>query len=293
MNKTFRRGQVWFKVEAPDTSTRVQSGSRPVLIFSSDSGNTTSDVVSVIPLTSETKPDIDINVVFHGNGKRQTALCNMLGPCDKSKLTRYLFSVSDSVMENIEHGVLIANQMKRYISKEDSDMYQLFNQFKSLIDGMVLQKFNEIISNSVGKQKQQDIRISELSNEIEKLKQRLSCTQTQNKNNKGYKSLDSSRNSEAIGSDTMRNALAKALSVPIADDDSVEDKSHIDKVKKPKSNRRVWTLEKCKQYVEDKLKLPASEIVEKYNLDTTMQVSQYYSYCRTKLNKAGIDYEGK
>ena len=291
--KTYRRGEVWYKVDTIDQSSRVQSGSRPVLIFSSDDGNNTSDVVSVIPLTSEYKPDIDINIVFKANSKRQTALCNMLGPCDKSKLVKYMFTVSDSVMERIEHGVLIANQMNHYITDNSgSDMFKLFSQFKSLVDGMVLQKFNELMKSTIDKQ---NSKISEMSNSFDKLKTKSTQTERSKENN------DSSlHHTDTVGANTMKNALAKVFP-DLSKDDEAKDKLSEQPQKEVKrrkyikksSTRKVWTIDLCKQFVEDKMRMPAVEMVKKYDLVDAASVSKSYTYCRSKLNKAGIDYEGK
>lgn len=285
MNRSFKRGQVWFKNESMNTDSRVQSGSRPVLIFSSDDGNNTSDVVSVIPLTLEFKPDIEINVVFKGNGKRQTALCNMLGPCDKSKLTKYLFTVSDSVMERIEHGVLIANQMNYYITDNSgSDMFKLFSQFKLLVDGMVMQKFNELMSGALDRQ----------NNEIENLKRQLSQLSQDVSRGQTTKEVSSKpiHHTESVGVNMMKNALELAGFNAYSD---TKESRKVEEVKQPKtrSTRKVWDVNTCKEFVSDKLKLTSSEMMKKYNLSNSVKVSQYYSYCRTKLNKLGIDYEGK
>lgn len=287
-----KRGQVWFREDKLNTSSRVQSGSRPVLIFSSDDGNNTSDVVSVIPLTLEFKPNIEINVVFKGNGKRQTALCNMLGPCDKSELVKYLFTVSDLVMERIEHGVLIANQMNHYITDNSgSDMFKLFSQFKLLVDGMVMQKFNELMKPTIDKQNSV---ISEISNSFDKLKTKSTQTERSKEND------DSSlHHSDTVSANTMKDALAKIFP-DLSKDDEAKDKPleqpHKEvkrKYTKKSSTRKAWTIDLCKQFVYDKMRMPAVEMVKKYDLVDTASVSKYYIYCRSKLNKAGINYEGK
>lgn len=289
MNKNhFKRGQVWYKVDELNTDSRVQSGSRPVVIYSSDSGNILSDLVNVIPITSETKPDLKVNVKFIDHLKRkQTILCNMLHPCDKYKLRRYMFTIPDEIMEQIEQGVAIANDMK-YL---DKSQLQLFNQFKSFIDGIMLQRFNEFAKSC---KDDIDSRFDRLEQMIKSTSKSITDIEAKPTNRKKEES-QILHHSETVDSDTMKNTLIKALSTEESKNSvqSKKDNSSATERKKKSTKRKVWDIETCKQYVEDKFNLSSSAMAEKYDLPSSVAVSQYYSYCRNKLNKNGINYTGK
>lgn len=50
-----KRMDIWYAHLRENTGTSVQEGSRPVLVISNDMANKNSDVVTVIPLTSQMK----------------------------------------------------------------------------------------------------------------------------------------------------------------------------------------------------------------------------------------------
>ena len=129
MNRTCRyiRGSVWYAVgddvleNKYKSNSRVQKGNRYVIIFSSDEGNVSSDIVSVIPCSTQIQKKLSINVPVKGyDGKDQIALCNMLMPIDKSQLIEYKYTLSSDVMKEVEKGVLIANEMKCYIKNSEA-----------------------------------------------------------------------------------------------------------------------------------------------------------------------------
>ena len=142
------RGSVWYMIDTKcfnkyEADDHVQHGNRPVVIFSSDDGNATSNIVSVVPLT-HVKRKLSINtVVKNPEGKISYALCNMLQPVDKKNLIDFQYIVSDDVMYEIERCVLLANGMERYI--KSLDLSCTFDQLKSMIEGIVSNRVNEIL----------------------------------------------------------------------------------------------------------------------------------------------------
>ena len=299
MNKKFMRGQVWLREdpEYKDPTSRIQDGFRPVVIFSSDYGNKSSNLVNVIPLTAEYKPDLAINIVFYLGSRRNTALCNQLYPIDKHKLIKLIGIVPSSVMDNIEIGVLTANQMTRYISQsqQDNQMSKLFNQFKNLVDTMIDIKLNEFKSTLYNPE--QDIKELQ-SNMNNIIKSGISSGQSVHNNNNIEKIVDTD-NTELSGS-VMIDALNKAKVYESVREDNPTINESNNKLnssprererKKSSSKRSQWDIEKCKQYLKDRDTMKAKDIMKKYDLSDIKRVYMYSSYCRTKLNKAGVNYD--
>ena len=148
MSSKFRRGQVWYRDDGCDDkynqTTNIQKGGRPVLIFSSDKGNNSSYLVSVIPLTKEHKPELNINVKFRSyDNVLNTALCNQLCPCDTYELKKYLYTISEEDMTRIERGVMYANGLDKYINNVEARC--TYDQLKDVIEGIVTARVEEIV----------------------------------------------------------------------------------------------------------------------------------------------------
>ena len=118
INNTIKyvRGQVWYvKDSSPiskyDQDNSIEHGNRPYLIFSSNEGNAYSPIVSGIPITSKIKQK-SVNYTYRDfKGDDYCILCNMLTPISKICITRYMYTLSDEDMKEVEKRVLIAYGM--------------------------------------------------------------------------------------------------------------------------------------------------------------------------------------
>ena len=109
----FLKGQIWY-VERGVASIGYGSPSddkttRPFLIVSNDDGNATSDVLLMVPITSQPKAKMAVNVEFYIPERgRKTILCSQVTPVHNSKLLNYFGSISTAVMREVDRAVSVA-----------------------------------------------------------------------------------------------------------------------------------------------------------------------------------------
>lgn len=281
-NSVYRRGQVWYrKIDSEDnTKSNIQKGDRPVIIMSDDRGNETNSFVSVIPLTTENKPMIPINVkVTSPTGVRQIALCNQLYPINKLDLDSYLYTLSVSTMVNVEKGMMIAYGLSRYLN--NLEMFSSFNKLQSVIEDIVQKRVDEILKS------RDNITVDTINSYVDNLIKGSNPTEesTGSRIPSCHTVLlsnpEPSPDKFDVGTDIMRNALKNM---------TIEKKSSPAASKAGRKTSK-WTIDVCKHYVADRDKLSPEEMMNKYNLKDLGSVAKYYSYCKKKLNKENIQYE--
>jgi mRNA interferase MazF len=101
-----RRGEIWLADLNP-TRGSEQAGTRPVLIFQSDSINRFTSTFLTIPLTTNLRRASLPTCVLIAQGegglsKDSVVLCHQLRVLDKLRLVRRLGMVSDDVVSAIE-----------------------------------------------------------------------------------------------------------------------------------------------------------------------------------------------
>ena len=139
MNNCIRysRCQVWI-ADIPKCEGHLQYGKRPILIISSNVGNTRNGFVLGLPITSRDKKCCDVNVIYFDNNEhKNTVICNQPIRISCNRLLKYMYTLSDDIMLNVERGYLIANSMERYIedaSMITSSVNDLVTQIKVLND---------------------------------------------------------------------------------------------------------------------------------------------------------------
>ena len=282
-NSVYRRGQVWYrKVDSEDnTKSSIQKGNRPVIIMSDDRSNETNSFVSVIPLTTEKKPMIPINVkVTSPTGVKQVALCNQLYPINKLDLENYMYTLSVSTMINVERGMMIAYGLSEYLN--NLEMFSSFNKLQSVIEDIVQKRVDEILKS------RDNITVDTINSYVDNLIKGSNPTKESSGSRIPSCHTVPLSNPEPlpdkfdVGTDIMRNALKNM---------TVEKKSSptVSKTAGRKTSR--WTIDVCKQYIHDRDKLSPEEMIDKYNLKDSSSIAKYYSYCKKKLNKENIRYE--
>lgn len=151
-NLKYKRGTVWYYVDAEyikkyskhDSQDCVLHGSRPVLIISDDSINAKNDNVIVIKISSK----------FHSSGYRKSAsfetsegtsfaVTDQIATVSKSNLIEYQYTLCDDDMHTVEKSLLSAIGCDLYV--EAVDARYSFDQFKSVVEGIVTEKVNELL----------------------------------------------------------------------------------------------------------------------------------------------------
>ena len=104
------RGEIWLAELNPVRGSE-QAGTRPVLIFQTDSINRFTTTIITIPFTTNlrrsTLPScVQVQTSEGGLTSDSVALCHQLRVLDKTRLVRKLGKVSDSILREIEECVL-------------------------------------------------------------------------------------------------------------------------------------------------------------------------------------------
>lgn len=102
-----KRGSVWWW-NCPDHSrSHIQAGVRPVVIVSNNTCNHFSEVVTVVPFTTQVRKPFPQQVPVVFNGEVSIALADQITSIPISELTRYLCDLHDFQMEAIDKGIAI------------------------------------------------------------------------------------------------------------------------------------------------------------------------------------------
>lgn len=107
MNINVKRGDIYFVTEAYTTGSE-QAGERPAIIVSNDTGNKHAPVVEVVYLTTKRKTDMPTHVSIYSAERSSTALCEQPTPVCKSRLARYIGSVTVAEMRRIDKALSIS-----------------------------------------------------------------------------------------------------------------------------------------------------------------------------------------
>ena len=106
MTQTIKRGDIWL-CDLPDVSDNVQCGTRPVVIVQNDTGNIYSPLVVVVPLTTRAKKPMPTHCSVSTQGRASLALCETILTINKRNLHKYLDTVSESEMAQIDRCIKI------------------------------------------------------------------------------------------------------------------------------------------------------------------------------------------
>lgn len=105
----YPRGSIFWAHAPEETGSSVQGGTRPVLIVSNNMNNIHSTVVTVVSLTSQTKPNLPVHVIIpavSGEGIN-TVLCEQIKTIPKDHLKRYCGTLSEETMHQIEKAMAV------------------------------------------------------------------------------------------------------------------------------------------------------------------------------------------
>lgn len=105
----YARGQIWWFENSYSFDGSVQGGKRPAIIISNNKANSYSKNLIVIPCTTQIKRlDMKTHVKFNIEGVGNIALCENLMSANIQKLTEYIGSCDNDLMNKVEKAVQIA-----------------------------------------------------------------------------------------------------------------------------------------------------------------------------------------
>lgn len=106
-SRSAKRGDIYFVSGAYGTGSE-QRGERPAIIVSNDTGNTYAPVVEVVYLTTKRKTVIPTHVYINSAERPSIALCEQVTTVCKSRLERYIGSVTVAEMRRIDRALSVS-----------------------------------------------------------------------------------------------------------------------------------------------------------------------------------------
>ncbi len=101
----FIRGSIYY-AELPDAGENVQRGWRPVIIVSNNVSNRYSNLVNIVPLTSNLKEGVThVTITAPGLREVSTALCEQVMTVNKNTLSDKLGEIKTSDLLKIHKAI--------------------------------------------------------------------------------------------------------------------------------------------------------------------------------------------
>lgn len=102
-----KRGDIYF-VTGTEATGSEQAGERPAIIVSNDTGNKHSPVVEIVYLTTKKKSLLPTHVYIYSAERPSTALCEQVITVCKSRLERYIGSITLAEMRRIDKALSVS-----------------------------------------------------------------------------------------------------------------------------------------------------------------------------------------
>jgi mRNA interferase MazF len=135
------RGDIFYIRKGGQITGSEQDAGRPVVIVSNNTGNYHSDIVEVVPLTTQEKKPLPthVEVLCH---VPSTALCECIQNVSQERLGEYIRSCTDAEMDAIDKALMVSLGLDSF----DNDSYEkaaleLVNELKAKLE--VVAKENE------------------------------------------------------------------------------------------------------------------------------------------------------
>lgn len=282
----YKRGQIWMYSDNDLTSFKpgVQRSDRPILIFSNDRGNESCESIIALMITSNsTKGGYSVNVPFKNiHGETNVILCNQIQTVSKSDLRRYICTVSDSILSQVEkaHAIAVGTPATEIETKIDK-IYT------------ILEDLSVIKSNSLHNTSTDEAVIADVACELQKIYSKmaqyhdatvldLKSTVSSLSDNNAKLRMGLISNSGAENSDPVELSKKKVAG------------SHISTTapaKRSPSKRKpsgYWTAERIDEFVSDKQSMSLQDWMKKY--DYTSEKSAMKAYYTYKGRRNGDNY---
>lgn len=104
----FKRGQIWWYETGTNYNGSIPGKTRPVVIMSNELANEFSSCLLGIPCTTAAKNDLPTHTSFYIDGTLSTALAENMLSVNKDRLTDYIGTVDDELLERLSNNVAIA-----------------------------------------------------------------------------------------------------------------------------------------------------------------------------------------
>lgn len=121
INKSIRRGQVWFYKPTVTPTGHIQKGPRPVVIVSNDHLNQSSDVVLAVPCTTQIKRNFPTHALFIMKGKVNVALTEQMGPVNVDELTHLEYTLEEYIMNQVDEAIKVSLDFTKIATNKTDD----------------------------------------------------------------------------------------------------------------------------------------------------------------------------
>lgn len=107
-----KRGEVYYISRGkPQTDSEIFSG-RPAVIVSDDHLNSTSTVIEVVYLTTQTKKPLPTHAAITSSMQESTVLCEQISSVSVSRVGDYMCTLSESEMEAVNQALMASLGLK-------------------------------------------------------------------------------------------------------------------------------------------------------------------------------------
>ena len=274
----YKRGTIWLYKDNSYTETNlgrkysshIQSNSRPVLIVSSDFGNTHSPVLNVVPLTTANK-DCSVNVSMETeDGLLNYILCNQIKTIDAKDLVHYISTVDDETMEKVEKTI------NHVLGISAPRIEKSIKDIETLIENVAKMKFHELSTRD------------EFDNIVENIAKGLENTYS--KLMEQYIENINSAEKRILAQAPELAKVTKTHNDVKSEESEIKDMVEESKKRKytiSNKPRGYWTPERKAQYVKDFNSHTIQWMMNTYKIDNEVQVKKRYSNYKWELNKKG------
>lgn len=103
-----KKGEIYY-ADLGKTLGSEQGGIRLVCVVQNDIGNIFSQTIIIVPLTSQTKPNLPTHLIVNGTPKESILLCEQLRTIDKSRVkSELIYSLDGKELENLNNCLRIS-----------------------------------------------------------------------------------------------------------------------------------------------------------------------------------------
>lgn len=107
-----KRGEIYY-ITNKNIDGSEQAGKRPAVIISNNLNNRFATIVEVVFLTTKNKKNLPTHVKISGTKQPSYALCEQITTMSKSKIGKYITTIQDEEMKEIEKAIAISLGIRR------------------------------------------------------------------------------------------------------------------------------------------------------------------------------------
>lgn len=330
MGKTYsrvQRGQVyWFDpiqaygehntfigFNGREYKSSVQLNHRPWLVVSNNEGNSSSPTCNIVPITLEEKAHLPVHVYFSYEGRKQTILVEQMRTVDCLSLSEYIYTLSDSVMEQVEKALAIQYDIRPAVTYADFTLDSTISHLEKVIANIIANKVElakqewqkeqpPVGAIPVSQVEEAAIHLGQMIEDlVEEVKQPMPqpTKPTPNQPPKAQTKLrepkkpqtsedkQSNKKTNYSGMSAIEKFNARYGRTETTSTTTVQPSTPA-QTEKPKRKRNTWTTEAKLQYLRDCDELSPQQVQQKYGFKSVQSVFQMKYMHKNSLVNIGL-----